>query len=245
MKDEVENKNNGTETVTISRREYDALKTQNEELNRQVQWFLEQVRLAKHRQFGASSEKSAYDQLNFFNEVEAIADGAKADEPQLTVVEQHYRKKAGEIGNHLPPDLPVETVEHVLPTNQQICPECGGTLHVMGKEIRRELKLIPARAVIVEHVTYAYSCRCCEHTGCTVPVLKAKGDVPVIKGSFASPEAVAQIMTQKFVAGVPLYRQEQEFTRNGILLSRQTMSNWLIRCAESRLATSCLPLNVS
>lgn len=97
------------------------------------------------------------------------------------------------------------------------------------------IKLIPARAVIVEHVTYAYSCRCCEQTGCTVPILKAKGDVPVIKGSFASPEAVAQIMTQKFVAGVPLYRQEQEFTRNGILLLRQTMSNWLIRCVENWL----------
>lgn len=32
-----------------------------------------------------------------------------------------------------------------------------------------------------ENVTYAYSCRCCEQTGCGVPVLKAKGDVPVIK----------------------------------------------------------------
>lgn len=58
---------------------------------------------------------------------------------------------------------------------------------------------------------------------------------PVIKGGFASPEAVAHIMAQKFVMGVPLYRQEQELLRSGILLSRQTMSNWLIRCAEDWL----------
>jgi transposase len=42
-------------------------------------------------------------------------------------------------------------------------------------------------------------------------------------------------MTQKFVMGSPLYRQEQELNRNGIMLSRQTMSNWLIYAAETWL----------
>ena len=31
--------------------------------------------------------------------------------------------------------------------------------------------------------------------------------------------------------GSPLYRQEQEWNRKGLILSRQTMSNWLLRCA--------------
>jgi transposase len=35
--------------------------------------------------------------------------------------------------------------------------------------------------------------------------------------------------------GSPLYRQEQELNRSGIMLSRQTMSNWLIRVAEDWL----------
>jgi hypothetical protein len=42
-------------------------------------------------------------------------------------------------------------------------------------------------------------------------------------------------MTQKFVMGIPLYRQEQEWNRSGIRLSRQTMSNWLIRATEDWL----------
>lgn len=42
-------------------------------------------------------------------------------------------------------------------------------------------------------------------------------------------------MTQKFVMHTPLYRQEQEWRRQGIQISRQTMSNWLIRCAEDWL----------
>ena len=41
--------------------------------------------------------------------------------------------------------------------------------------------------------------------------------------SFATLVAIAHIMTQKFVIGIPIYRQEQELNRRGIQLSRQTM----------------------
>ena len=222
------------ETVTVSRAEYEALKTQNAELSQQVKWLMEQMRLSRHKQFGSSSEKSEYDQLNFFNEAEANAD-TRVAEPELTAVEKHYRKKAAENWDRLPPDLPVEVVEHVLPEEERVCPECGEALHVMGRETRRELKLIPAKAVIVEHVRYVYACRECEKNACAVPIVKAPMDEPVIKGGFASPEAVAHILTQKFVSGVPLYRQEQEFSRNSIGLSRQTMSNWILRCSNDWL----------
>ena len=57
----------------------------------------------------------------------------------------------------------------------------------------------------------------------------------MIPGSFATPEAIAYIMTQKFVMGCPLYRQEQEISRQGIQLSRQTMSNWILRATEDHL----------
>jgi transposase len=71
----------------------------------------------------------------------------------------------------LPADLPIEVVEHFLPEDEQACPECGSPLHIMGKEIRRELKLIPATAVIVEHIDYVYACRDCETNACGVPII--------------------------------------------------------------------------
>jgi len=222
------------ETITVSRAEYEALKTQNAELTQQVKWLMEQMRLARAKRFGTSSEKSQYDQYNLFNEAEATADQRIA-EPELTEVQRHYRRKAKESKDRLPEDLPIEVVEHFLPEDEQACPECGLKLHIMGKEVRRELKLIPAQAVIVEHIDYVYACRDCETNACGVPIIKAPMDQPVIKGSFASPEAVAQIMAQKFVNGMPLYRQEQEFNRMGIGLSRQTMSNWVVKCAEDWL----------
>ena len=202
------------------------------ELEALVKFYEEQFRLAKRRQFGASSEKSQYNQLQLllFNEAESTADPA-ITEPELIEVEKHYRKAKRASSDRLPEDLPVEVFEYELPTNEQICPECGEPLHTMGHETRREMKVIPAQVVIVKHVQHIYSCRNCEKNDIHVPILKAPIPEPVIKGSFASPEAVAHIMTQKFVMGSPLYRLEQEFQRDGIMLSRQTMSNWLIRCA--------------
>ena len=227
---------NSVETVTILKSEYDsflselvALKAYNAELNSKVEWLMEQFRLSKHRQFGASSEKSDYSQLNLFDEAEISSD-ILIPESDIVEIERHFRKRKNMVNDKLPEDLPIEIVEHDLLEDEQVCPECDGNLHVMGREmLRRELKLIPAKAVVVEHVRKVYACRQCEKDECGVPILKAAVANPVIKGGFASPEAVAHIATQKFVMGIPLYRQEQEWARYDINLSRQTMSNWLVK----------------
>jgi len=225
---------NDPATVTIPKSEYESLKSENAELTEKVRWFMEQFKLTRHRQFGSSSEKSAYDQLNLFNEAEATAD-VNVAEPELTEVARHYRKRKRMTNERLPDDIPVEVIEHDLPEEDKSCPECGGDLHVMGRESRRELVIIPAQVKIREHIRKVYACRDCEKDECGVPIIKAPINDPVIKGSFASPEAIAHIMCQKFVMGAPLYRQEQEWNRYGIMLSRQTMSNWLIRAAEDWL----------
>jgi len=46
---------------------------------------------------------------------------------------------------------------------------------------------------------------------------------------------MAYIMTQKYGAGLPLYRQEQQFKSLGIELSRQTMANWVLHGANTYL----------
>ena len=224
------------ETVTISRAEYEDLKAQNVDLQQRVDFLMAQMRLARHRQFGSSSEKSEYDQLSLFDEAEAYANG-KAPEPEIAEVKAHVRKRAVQSKEKLPEELPVEEIEHALPEEEQSCPECGERLHVIGRNVREALRLIPAKAVIERHIQHVYGCRECERHACSVPIIKAKADPPLIKGSIATAEAVAHILTQKFALGVPLYRQEQDWNRNGIPLSRQTMSNWLIRCAEDYLAS--------
>jgi transposase len=204
------------------------------ELKQQVEWLTEQFRLARHKQFGASSEQTDDGQLCLFNEAEQTAD-LTAPEPEITGVKAHYRKKTRLTTDKLPEDLPVEIIRHELPEEKRVCPDCGCPLHKMGEDIREELKIIPAKAVIVRHVRYIYACRHCEERSDHVPIVKAELPNPIIKGGFASPEAVAHIASQKFVMGSPLYRQEQEWAQNGILLSRQTMSNWLVKACEDWL----------
>ena len=76
------------ETVTISKAEYEefqALKQQNADLQQRVDFLMAQMRLARHKQFGSSSEKSEYDQLSLFDEAEVYADPKKS-EPEITEV---------------------------------------------------------------------------------------------------------------------------------------------------------------
>lgn len=72
---------------------------------------------------------------------------------------------------------------------------------------------------MVRHVRHVYSCRRCEREGTSTPVVTAKAPSPVIPGSLASPSAVAYIMNAKYVDGLPLYRQEQQWSRLGVEIS--------------------------
>lgn len=69
----------------------------------------------------------------------------------------------------------------------------------IGKEVRRTLVMIPAQVKIREDVYFTYACQSCKQTGTETPLLKAPKEQPLIPGSYASPEAVAHIMVQKFV----------------------------------------------
>ncbi len=204
------------------------------ELERQVEWFLSQLRLSRHKQYGASSEQTDSNQISMFNEVESTADLTQP-EPEITQVKAHYRRRTRLITDKLPEDLPVEVIEHELPKEDRICSECGSGLHTMGKETREEIKIIPAKAVMVRHIRHVYACRNCETASEHVPIVKADMPEAVIKGGFASPEAMAHIAVQKFMMGSPLYRQELEWKQNGILSSRQTMANWLLKASNDWL----------
>jgi transposase len=208
------------------------------ELEDQNRWLMEQFRLLKQGKFGKSREavdNTDRDQLNIFNEAEASAN-ILAPEPELTEVKAHYRKRTRLTTDKLPPDLPVEIVEHEIPEEDRSCRECGSNLHAMGKDIREELKIIPAKAVIIRHIRYTYACRNCEANSTSTPIVKADMPEPVIKGGFASADTIAHIAVQKYMMASPLYRQEDEWKQCGILLSRQTMSNWLIKASEDWLS---------
>ena len=62
--------------------------------------------------------------------------------------------------------------------------------------------------------------------------MKAPKPNRAFPGSIASPSVVAHIIDEKYVMGVP-YRQEQQWLRRGVGLSRQNMSNWVQYAAQN------------
>jgi transposase len=205
------------------------------ELNAKVKWYEEQLLLARKHRYGASSEQMNPDQLCLFDEAEQEAD-AKAIEPTVEEITYKRRKTKGK-NDKMFEDLPVEIVEYRLMEEEQACPECHDHLHEMSKEVRKELKIIPAQVKVVEHVRYVYACRSCEKNNTRTPVITAPMPAPVLRGSFVSPSLMAFIMDRKYALALPLYRQEQQFKHYGIDLSRQTLANWMIRGANDWLSS--------
>ncbi len=200
-------------------------------LEAEIALFQERFRLAMRKQFGSSSEKtSALQYTLLFNEAEVCA-VPDLPEPPVEVVVRTGRKTVGHREAQLA-DLPIEEIPYELPKNEQVCPVCSGELHEMGTEVRQEIKIIPAKVVVVHHKRTKYACRCCQKEETSTPVLTAVMPKPAFPNSIASASAVAYIMTEKFVMGSPLYRLEQQLRRNGLELYRQTMANWMIRGAS-------------
>lgn len=226
---------NPTNQIDELQQKCDSLEKKNAELTAKIKWFEEQFRLSKQRQFGSSSEKTNPDQLELplFNEAEVEAD-PQVEEPTVETITYKRKKAQGQREMKLE-NLPTETVEYRLLEEEQVCSCCDGTLHEMSTEVRRELKVIPAEVKVIEHVRFVYACRNCEKNELETPIVTAPMPAPVFPKSLASLSAMAYIMNQKYVEAMPLYRQEQQFSRLGIHLSRQTISNWILNGATTWL----------
>jgi len=222
-----------TQTIEDLKKRCQQLEQENAELTAKVNWLLEQFRLSQHHRYGASSEKTNPEQQQLFNEIEAEAQPLLA-EPTIEKITYERRKRQGQRETMLK-DLPVETIEYRLPKEEQVCSCCGNSLHEMSTEVRQELKIIPAQVKVVNHVRYVYSCRHCEKNEIKTPIVTSSMPAPVLKGSLVSPSVMAYIMSEKYVDGMPLYRQEQQFARLGVQLSRQTLANWMLYGANKWL----------
>ena len=160
------------------------------------------------------------EQLSFtYNEAEAYASGTKATAEKPVAVKAHERKRqSGNVLDVVPEGTRTEVVEHCLPENEWICSACSSELVEIGKEVRRALQMKPAEFWIREDVYYTYACKNCEQETGEANIVKAAKEPALLPSSFASAEAVAYLAAQKFVMHSPLYRLEQEFSRQGLIL---------------------------
>ena len=206
--------------------ENDALKSEVERLQNRVDWLCKQ-------HFGQKSEKTEYladGQLSMFNEAEKENDIEAEKKP--TVVKGHTRKRR-RTHEELAKDLPVEEVVEELPPEERTCPECGSEMQPIGKEfVRDELVYVPAKLYVRKVYVQTYKCDRCEPETERTCFKKAAAPEPMIPRSYCTPELLAHILYEKYVNGIPLYRQEKDFAAKGVPISRATMANWVIFAAK-------------
>jgi len=199
--------------------------------------YLDQLKRQRSRMYGRSTEKSdelqlSIDDLQFFNESEAVCDPEETEPELYDCIEHSKPKKKKGAKKQATKKLPVKHIEYKLSDEEAVCSKCGSPLSYMKKIVRKEFTVIPAQVYVTEHIQYVYVCRNCSNNGTEANIVKAQGPEPVLRNSLASPSMLAWIISRKFAESLPLYRQEQQHLRNGLKLSRQTMANWQLRATE-------------
>lgn len=197
-----------------------------------IEKLTEQIALMNTRTFGKKSEKIHLDenQLNFFseifNEAESLIDGQLSIEPSMDemVVSAHKRRKRkGKLDEDLM-DLDTKIIEHTL-SEDALAEHFPEGYKRLPDEVYKKLELIPAVFEVHEHHIAVYK-------GKNGKIVKAEHPKEMLNGSIATPSIVSAVIHGKYTNAVPLYRQEQEFARNDVNISRQTMANWVITSAE-------------
>lgn len=206
-------------------------------LQNQITNLTEMIMLLRKEKFGSSSEKTPKQvegQISLFNEAELEADDSVL-EPVKKEVHGYTHTNSKTKREELIKDLPVREILCEFSLEEMQCPRCLTDLKSIGKEVvREELEYIPAKLQIVRYVRMSYECPKCKHTDHPY-IQKALTPTSLMNHSLASPSSVANVMYQKYVNAVPLYRQEKEWENMGLSLSRATMANWVIRCTQDYL----------
>lgn len=203
----------------------------NAQLQERIALLTEENRWLKAQLFGRSSEKHkapeiSPDQVHLaFNEAEAIAATTPFQAVEPITVAAHARKPRGR--QRLPAALPRVDVVHDVPAAERVCAHDGTALVRIGEEISEQLDYQPAQLRILRHVRPKYAC-----PGCQQGVRIAPVPNKLLPKAQAAPSLLAHITTAKYVDGLPLHRQEAQFARLGVNLTRATMARWMIEIGQ-------------
>ncbi|GAW95456.1 IS66 family transposase [Colwellia marinimaniae] len=195
-----------------------------------INQFIERYEIAKRKQFGQSSEQLPC-AGETFNEAEEIID--EVDKALLAEPDTNKNVSIKSIPKRkpLPKTLPRKVVTIDLSLDEQVCDCCHSKLHKMGETRSEKLEFVPAHIKVIETVRPKYTCKQCEKTGTGNQVKIAPMPATPIPKGIATSSLLSQIISAKYQYGLPLYRQESMFNEYGIVLSRKTMSDWVIRCS--------------
>ena len=181
------------------------------------------VKAYKQALFGRRSEKLDPDQFELA--LEDIETAVEVVEAEKDAAEPDPTKKKPRAANrgHLPANLP--RLENIIEPENKTC-ACGCDLHVIGEDVSERLDVIPAQFRVIVTRRPKYGCRACENG-----VIQAPAPAHVIKAGLPTEGLIAHVLVSKYADHLPLYRQAQIYSRQGINLDRSTLAGWVGRAA--------------
>ena len=191
-------------------------------LTQQLDWFKRQI-------FGKKSERIITD----LNGEQLLLEGFDAKDLQAQEETQdvpaHQRRKSKRNGQDaitLDPNIPVKTTILDIPEDQKVCQETGTPLVKIGDEVTHKLAHEPGSYYIKEIIRPKYAHPQKSEEG----ILTALLPDSILSKCQADDSLLAEIISQKFVDHLPLYRIAEIMGRQGVDISRKLLSQWVIRC---------------
>jgi transposase len=181
--------------------------------------------LQRHR-FGRRAESLPEDQLQLaLEETEQVDAAGQAETEEKIPAERKVRAAQRRVNRGaLPAHLP--RIETVVDVESTICPCCSGMLHRIGEDVAERLDIVPAQFRVLVVRRPKYGCRVCQEV-----VIQAPAPARLIEGGLPTEATIAQVLVAKFADHLPLYRQAQIYSRQGVDLDRSTLADWVGRAA--------------
>lgn len=219
------------------------IEKQNAQLEKQriqIENMIQALLHARKKMFGASTEatKQVEGQLFLFEEAQKLAEQLHVEQKKIQVKPYTRTPRKPGVRAEMLAGLQTEIEEYMIPEGET-CSKCGGELKVIGKRIvRTEVEFEPAKLKVRQIVQQVAKCTVCGTDGADNPnchFQKAAVPIPPLPHSLSTPSLIAQVMYQKFIMGIPFARQERDWYRLGLVLPRNVMANWVIRCCQEWL----------
>ena len=217
----------------------DQLERRNQVLEQNNEVLTEQIALWQKKFFGRKSEKYSEAELlqsRLFDPLPDELEESQESEDSEIEVRTHRRRRP--VRTELPDNLPTVDVVHDIREDQKRC-GCGAELKRIGEEVSKKLDIIPAKFRVIRHIRPKYACCKCEGSGDEEhPAVRiAPPPAQIIPKGIPTAGFLAYIVTAKYCDAIPLYRQEKQFSRIGIDISRSSLCGWVLEAAEK-----CTPL---
>lgn len=211
--------------------QYNLLKRANEELSERNNNLQVEILYLKHRIsefermiFGARSERfvpaELPGQLTLGLDLpEASTDEAKSE----TIIYQRKKQEEKEIKGHGRVALPAHLPRHEEIIEPADKPEGAKKI---GEEVSEVLEYTQGRIWVKKTIRPKYAL-----PGGEGVIIAPVPSQPIPKGN-AGASLLAHIIVSKFVDHLPLYRQTQQFKREGIEIAESTMTDWVRRSCD-------------